>query len=115
MRPLKNESAIKGIRQLEEALAGRPGGPAAQAVAQEGDSFREHEQRLDYRAGRRTGEPIGSGPVEATGRQYQGRFKRTGPFWSPAGDEALMGLETCWRNDRGHLLFPHTSFNPARN
>ena len=38
-----------------------------------------------------------------------------GQFWSQAGDEAPMCLETFWRNDRWHLLFPHTSFNPARN
>jgi len=69
---------------------------------------------MDYRAGRRAGEPIGSGPVEVTCRQTQCRFKRPGQFWSQAGDEALMCLEMFWRNGRWHLLFPHTSFNPAK-
>jgi hypothetical protein len=27
----------------------------------------------------------------------------------------LLCLEMFWRNDRWHLLFPHTLFNPARN
>jgi len=43
--------------------------------------------------------------VEATCAQYQCRFKRTGQFWSPAGDEALLCLDTFWRNERWPLLF----------
>ncbi|WCJ60917.1 hypothetical protein NXS98_07295 [Fontisphaera persica] len=66
----------------------------------------EHQARMDYRAGRRAGEPLGSGAVEATCRQAQCRFKRPGQFWSTAGDEALLCLETFWRNDRWSLLFP---------
>ena len=115
VRQLKNQSAIKVIGQLEEALAAMPDGPAAQAVAKEVDYFYEHKDRMGYRSGRRAGEPIGSGPVEATCRQTQCRFKRPGQFWSQAGDEALMCLEMFWRNGRWHLLFPHTSFNPAKN
>jgi hypothetical protein len=115
VRQLKNQSAIKVIRQLEEALAQMPGGTAAQTVAKEVAYFHEHQARMDYRTGQRAGEPIGSGPVEATCRQTQCRFKRPGQFWSKRGDEALLCLEMFWRNDRWHLLFPHTSFNPARN
>ena len=92
-----------------------PTGPVAQAVAKEVDYFHEHQKRMDYRAGRRAGEPIGSGPVEATCRQYQCRFKRPGQFWSGAGDEALMCLETFWRNNRWHLLFPHIAHGDHRN
>ena len=42
-------------------------------------------------------------------RQYQCRFKRTGQFWTTDGDEALMCLETFWRNDRWHVLYPHVN------
>jgi hypothetical protein len=115
VQQLKNESAIKVIGQLQQALAQLPGGPAAEAVQREVNYFHEHEDRMDYRAGRRRGEPIGSGPVEATCRQNQCRFKRPGQFWSQTGDEALLCLETFWRNDRWRLLFPHTSFDPAQN
>jgi hypothetical protein len=115
VRQLKNQSAIKVIRQLEEALSQMPGGTAAQTVAKEVAYFHEHHARMDYRTGQRAGEPIGSGPVEATCRQTQCRFKRPGQFWSKRGDEALLCLEMFWRNDRWLLLFPHTSFNPARN
>jgi hypothetical protein len=86
--------------------------------------FRNHQNRMQYKAilaarkacahgtpteaqRRKASEPLGSGAIESTCRQYQCRFKRTGQFWSTAGDEALMCLETFWRNNRWHLLFPH--------
>jgi hypothetical protein len=115
VKQLQNESSLKVIRQLEEVLTAMPSGAAAQTIAQEVKYFQEHQHRMDYRAGRRADEPIGSGPIEATCRQIQCRFKRPGQFWSVKGDEALMCLETFWRNGRWHLLFPHTAFNPARN
>jgi len=115
VRQLKNQSAVKVIHQLQEALEQMPAGDPAQTVAKEIEYFQEHQSRMDYRAGRRAAEPIGSGPVEATCRQTQCRFKRPGQFWSQRGDEALLCLEMFWRNKRWHLLFPHTSFNPARN
>jgi hypothetical protein len=59
--------------------------------------------------------PLGSGAIESTCRQYQCRFKRTGQFWTTAGDEALMCLETFWRNGRWHELYPHAKTNLALN
>lgn len=113
---LKNESAIKVIEQLEEVLAQLPSGAAAQAVQKEVNYFHEHQNRMDYRAGRRRGEPIGSGAVESTCRQNQCRFKRPGQYWSQAGDEALLCLETFWRNGRWHQLFPHhRRFDSSKN
>jgi hypothetical protein len=74
------------------------------------------EERMDYDAARRAGEPQGSGAMESSCRQYQCRFKRPGQFWSCAGDEALMCLETFWRNKRWHLLFPHSTHgDPSEN
>jgi hypothetical protein len=52
-------------------------------------------------------QPVGSGAVESTCRQYQCRFKRTGQFWTTNGDEALLCLETFWRNNRWAELYPH--------
>jgi hypothetical protein len=107
VRQLKNESAVKVVEQLEEILSQLPKGESAQAVAKELNYFHEHQQRMDYRAGRRRGEPIGSGAVESTCRQAQCRFKRPGQYWTPQGDEALLCLETFWRNGRWQFLFPH--------
>lgn len=61
------------------------------------------------------GQPVGSGAIESTCRQYQCRFKRTGQFWTTIGDEALMCLETFWRNNRWHELFPHAQPSAALN
>ena len=60
-------------------------------------------------------QPLGSGAIESTCRQYQCRFKRTGQFWTTAGDEALMCLETLWRNGRWHELYPHAKPSVALN
>jgi hypothetical protein len=116
VRQLKNDSAVKVVRQLEQILTTLPAGPTASAVRTEVDYFRSHEKRMDYRDAQRRHEPLGSGAVEATCRQYQCRFKRPGQFWTRTGDEALLALETLWRNGRWHLLFPHAQpFDPTRN
>ncbi len=61
-------------------------------------------------------EPSGSGAMESTCRQDQCRFKRTGQFWTPTGDEALRCLETYWHNGRGDQLYPHSKLtSPALN
>ena len=60
-------------------------------------------------------QPLGSGAIESTCRQYQCRFKRTGQFWTTAGDEALLCLETFWRNNRWHELYPHAQPACTRN
>ena len=82
VKQLKNQSSIKVVRQLEEIVAAMPAGPAAQAAQKEVNYLQEHQGRMDYRAGKRRGEPIGSGAVESTCRQAQCRFKRPGQYWS---------------------------------
>jgi len=107
VRQLKHQSAIKVVERLEEILTQLPAGAIAQTVKKEVNYFQEHQDRMDYRSGRHRGEPIGSGAVESTCRQTQCRFKRPGQYWSRQGDEALLCLETFWRNGRWQLLFPH--------
>ena len=80
---------------------------AARTAVEAGTATPEQSQRAN--------EPLGSGAIESTCRQYQCRFKRTGQFWTTAGDEALMCLETFWRNDRWHELDPHAKASPALN
>ncbi|HEV2455490.1 MAG TPA: hypothetical protein VGY98_14595 [Verrucomicrobiae bacterium] len=98
------------------ALAKRLRQKKRQAVQSELSYLESHRERMDYPTARRNGEPQGSGAIESTCRQYQCRFKRPGQFWSLVGDEGLMCLETFWRNDRWHLLFPHLLHgDPRRN
>jgi hypothetical protein len=106
LRKLKSGRAPALLNDLR-AVAKRLRHKKRQAVENEINYFDEHRNRMDYAAARKAGEPQGSGAMESTCRQYQCRFKRPGQFWSCAGDEALMCLETFWRNRRWHLLFPH--------
>jgi hypothetical protein len=85
-----------------------------QRLEREINYFGANLKRMNYPKGSKLGEPLGSGAIESTCRQYQCRFKRPGQFWTTAGDEALMCLETFWRNRRWHLLFPHAS-DPSKN
>ena len=77
------------------------------AIAGEIQYFNQHKGRMDYKAGKAAGQPVGSGAIESTCSQYQRRFKLTGQFWTLAGDEAFLALSTLHRNDRWHRLFPH--------
>lgn len=106
LKKLKTGRAAALLTDLR-ALAKRLRKKKRQAVESEVSYLESHRGRMDYAAARRAGEPQGSGAMESTCRQYQCRFKRPGQFWSCAGDEGLMCLETFWRNHRWHLLFPH--------
>lgn len=78
-----------------------------EAIAGEILYFNQHKGRMDYKAGKAAGQPVGSGAIESTCSQYQRRFKLTGQFWTLAGDEAFLALSTLHRNDRWARLFPH--------
>jgi len=79
----------------------------ARKACEEGNATQEQKQLANR--------PVGSGAIESACRQYQCRFKRTGQFWTMAGDEALMCLETLWRNGRWHELYPHAKPSVALN
>jgi hypothetical protein len=89
VRQLKNQSAIKVIRQLEEVLVGLPAGGAAEAVQKEINYFYEHQERMDYRAGRWRGQPIGSGPVGSHLPSGPVSIQETGAILEPARGRSL--------------------------
>lgn len=115
LKKLKSGRAVALLKDLR-ALAKRLRRKRRQAVESEVAYFETHRGRMDYATARRAGEPEASGAMESTCRQYQCRFKRPGQFWTCAGDEGLMCLETFWRNSRWHLLFPHILHgDPSKN
>lgn len=115
LKQLREGESVAVIEQLEALLETLPAGTQAE-VSKEVEYLRSHRERMDYGVGREAGEPIGSGAMESTCRQYQCRFKRPGQFWSREGDEALMSVETFWRNGRWNVLFPHVGdFDPSKN
>lgn len=60
--------------------------------------FAQHRERLHYEAVEERGSPVGSGAMESTCSQLQGRMKRTGQFWTEPGKKHLLALETAYRN-----------------
>jgi hypothetical protein len=115
LKKLKAGRVVSLLNDLN-GLAKRLRKSKRRAVERELNYLESHRQRMDYTAARRAGEPQGSGAIESTCRQYQCRFKRPGQFWSCVGDEGLMCLETFWRNNRWHVLFPHVLHgDPRRN
>lgn len=106
----RTDGALDVLRELE-ALGPRLKRltePQQTAINREIGYFTTHQKRMDYKQAKARGEPVGSGAVEATARQYQTRFKATGQFWSLEGDEALLALATLYRNERWSRLFPHS-------
>jgi hypothetical protein len=113
LKKLKAGRSVKVIAELK-AVAKRLRAKRRATAQSELEYFQAHRDRLDYHLAKKRGQPLGSGAIESTCRQYQCRFKRPGQFWTRSGDEALMCLETFWRNGRWHLLFPHSS-DPSKN
>lgn len=115
LRPLfrqlktKSNGAHQVLGTLRELLRSKETMTPAQRekLAKEIGYFTTHAHRMNYAQAKRKQQPVGSGAIESTCRQYQVRFKRVGQFWSLSGDEALLALETLRRNDRWSLLFPH--------
>jgi hypothetical protein len=108
--------AVEVIEELDEVL-GQLRGARRAAVQVERNYLEHHRDRLDYRGAQARGEPLGSGAMASTCKQYQVRFHRSGQFWKTTGDEALMGVEKFWRSGRWSLLFPHVpaDFDPSKN
>jgi hypothetical protein len=114
---LKHWERGRGTRVIHDlqTVAQRLRRAQRQQIQREINCFGANLHRMNYPQGAKLGEPLGSGAMEATCRQYQCRFKRPGQFWTTAGDEGRMGLETFWRNQRWHLLFPHAAGDPSKN
>ena len=113
---LLKSQAVEIITELDGLLK-RLRGPRREVVEAQRNYLENNRERLDYRGAKARGEPLGSGAMESTCRQYQVRFHRSGQFWTQQGDEALMCLETFWRNGRWSLLYPHVppDFDSSKN
>lgn len=113
---LKHLERGRGPRMIKDlkTVAKRLRRTKRQKLEREINYFGANLKRMNYPQGSKLGEPLGSGAIESTGRQYQCRFKRPGQFWTTVGDESLMCLETFWRNGRWHLLFSHAD-DPSKN
>src|SRR6266487_3954999 len=120
IKPMKEKllasQAAEVIEELDQLL-NQLQGSGREVVQAERNYLDNNRERLNYTGAKERGEPLGSGAMESTCKQYQVRFHRSGQFWTTRGDEALMCLETFWRNSRWSLLFPHVppDFDPSKN
>jgi hypothetical protein len=120
IKPLKEKllagDGIEVIENLDELIT-RLQGIQQETVQAQRDYLHNNRERLNYKGAKEKGEPLGSGAMESTCKQYQRRFHCPGQFWTTEGDEALMCLETFWRNGRWSFLFPHVppDFDPSQN
>jgi hypothetical protein len=67
-------------------------------VAKTINYFEPHREHLHYAARAAEGCPVGSGAMESLCAQFQGRFKRSGQFWTAQGRRRLMALDVARRN-----------------
>lgn len=106
LRQVREDQTPAVIAELKELL---PTLTAAQAkkVNTTVEYYSKNIDRMKYTEADLRNEPVGSGTIESTCRQYQCRMKRCGQFWSQLGDEALLTLDTFWRNGYWGKLFPH--------
>jgi len=114
LRQIRNDEVANVITQLED-LKPRLSAAQAQTADKTIAYYKNNQQRMKYKEARKRKEPVGSGAIESTCRQLQCRMKRCGQFWSTRGDEALLGLEMFWRNERWELLFPHAKITAVAN
>lgn len=95
------------LKAIDEAIELQDDPEKTQTIRRERNYIATHRDRMDYDNAQKQNEPIGSGAIESTCKQYQCRFKLSGQFWSQPGIEKLLSLATLERNDQLHLIFPH--------
>lgn len=95
LRHGKEKTVLKELAQLKA-----PRGPRGKILRKEQNYFREQAPRMHYQELCERGWPIGSGAVESQCNQAQGRFKRSGQFWTQRGFRHLSALDEAWLN--GH-------------
>jgi hypothetical protein len=106
LKKVRQDQTATVIRQLQDLLP-LLNQKQAETVSTTVEYYTNNLSRMNYLEGDQLHEPVGSGAIESTCRQMQRRMKCCGQFWSQAGDEALLTLETFWRNQYWDILFPH--------
>ena len=88
------------VQDRAQSASGRPMVIEKTIVAHQGEwaGLAGHADRLHCAAVQEQGCPVGSGAMESTCAQLQGRFKRTGQFWTTQGKANLMSLALARHN-----------------
>lgn len=101
LRALNRGGHRRVLKSLKALLAQCQGSDDEQrrAVEREVNYFDSHREHLHYKRIESEGCPKGSGAMESACSQFQGRFKRSGQFWTLPGEQHLLALELARRND----------------
>lgn len=111
VEPLLHQLRHGGEAVVLQTLKDLPAGCAQRAqplpptLATETSYFEKHREHLHYAARAAAGCPVGSGAMESLCAQLQGRFKRSGQFWTEPGRRRLMALEIARRNHDWHQVW----------
>jgi hypothetical protein len=100
LRHGRHAAALRDIAGLE-----RGRGQAAILIKREKQYFARHASRMNYKSAAQRGWPIGSGAVESACLQRQGRFKRSGQFWTRRGMTNLCALIEARQNNHWNQLW----------
>jgi hypothetical protein len=103
MHRLRHGQAQKVLQEIGSLKASRS--QTGRVVRNEQNYFAGHAHRMNYQAMADRGWPIGSGPVEASCRQDQCRFKRPGQSWTVRGFVNLSALDQARRNNHWDELW----------
>ncbi len=103
LHQLRHGRHTAALRTIAGLRAGR--GAAGEVIRREQNYFAEHARRMKYQAVAERGWAIGSGPVESACLQRQGRFKRSGQFWTPQGQQHLCALIEARQNGHWDALW----------
>ena len=104
---LRHGQAAGVIQTLDHLKATIRKSKSRKVIEREKEYLETHGDRLDYALYEQAGYPLGSGAMESACKQFHTRFKRSGQFWTQAGDEKLLCLATYRMSARWHELWPH--------
>lgn len=94
----QEQQVLRTLESLLDEFKADLSAEACEIIEREVRYFQSHRDHLAYSKRREEGCPNGSGAMESTCSQLQGRFKCSGQFWSQAGKDHLMALEMAKRN-----------------
>lgn len=89
---LKEKGGRDFLRRVERAIRkhGKNDEAKRKRLDEAAQYFRDHRRHMNYPLASKLGFPVGSGAMESPCSQFQGRFKRTGLYWSRKGFRALI-------------------------
>lgn len=106
LRHGEEEKALRTLRNIEKK-ARFLGDEPREIIRTTSKYFDDHRDHIHYADVESRGCPVGSGAMESTCGQLQGRLKRTGQFWTEQGKANLLSLELARRNHDWRPIWQH--------